>query len=101
MIRGDLLMAIPDRDVAAAEASFQAAHDIAERLGIRMSQLRAATRLCRLWTDAGDPERGRRVLRPVFDTFTEGFDTLDLIEAKEALGSAGAHDLAQGLGRSA
>jgi tetratricopeptide (TPR) repeat protein len=94
MMRGDLLMALPDRDQAAAEADFQAAHDIAERIGVRMSRLRAATRLCRLWTDARDPARGQRVLRPVFDAFTEGFDTLDLLEAKEALGSAGAHDLA-------
>ena len=94
VLRGDLLMAIPDRDVAAAETSFQVAHDIAERLGLGMSRLRAATRLCRLWTDAGAPDRGQRVLRPVFDAFSEGFGTLDLIEAKEALRSAGAHDLA-------
>ena len=48
-------------------------------------QLRAAIRLCRLSRERGDSEQGRRVLSDVYETFTEGFTTADLIEAGELL----------------
>ena len=50
-----------------------------------MAALRAATRLARLRIAEGDPEAAARMLRPVYDTFTEGFDTADLISARELL----------------
>jgi hypothetical protein len=52
-----------------------------------MSQLRAALRLCRLRCEEGEVEEGSQVLRPVYETFTEGFVTADLIEARSLLGS--------------
>ena len=39
-------------------------------------------RLCR---DEGKPQQARELLAPVYDWFTEGFDTLDLKEAKALL----------------
>jgi hypothetical protein len=39
----------------------------------------------RLWRDQGKREEARDLLAPVYGWFTEGFDTLDLKEAKELL----------------
>jgi predicted ATPase len=50
-----------------------------------MIRLRAATRLGRLWQAAGEPEAAARTLGPVYATFTEGFATADLLEARDLL----------------
>ena len=42
--------------------------------------------LARLWRDQGKPQQARELLAPVYGWFTEGFDTLDLKEAKALLG---------------
>ena len=39
----------------------------------------------RLWKDHGRPHQARELLAPVYGWFTEGFDTLDLKEAKALL----------------
>ena len=49
-------------------------------------ELRAATSLARLWRDQGKVQQARELLAPVYGWFTEGFDTLDLKEAKTLLG---------------
>jgi predicted ATPase len=48
-------------------------------------ELRAATSLARLWRDQGKTPQARELLSPVYGWFTEGFDTLDLKEAKALL----------------
>ena len=47
--------------------------------------LRAAMSMARLWRDQGKLEEARDLLAPVYGWFTEGFDTLDLKEAKALL----------------
>jgi predicted ATPase len=49
-------------------------------------KLRAAMSMARLWRDHGKPQQARELLAPVYGWFTEGFDTLDLKEAKALLG---------------
>ena len=44
--------------------------------------LGAAMRMARLWRDQGKRDEARDLLAPVYGWFTEGFDTLDLKEAK-------------------
>ena len=83
----DVLGALAEAGPGSAEPSFQRAYDEAARLDARMSQLRAAVRLCRLWRDQGNLEQGRRVLQAIYETFTEGFATVDLTEARELLQS--------------
>jgi hypothetical protein len=41
--------------------------------------------LARLWRDQGKSLQARELLAPVYGWFTEGFDTLDLKEAKALL----------------
>ena len=45
----------------------------------------AATSLARLWRDQGKRDEARALIAPVYGWFTEGFDRLDLKEAKELL----------------
>ena len=53
-----------------------------------MFELRVATSLARLWRDQGKLVEARDLLSPVYGWFTEGFDTLDLKEAKLLLEEA-------------
>ena len=48
-------------------------------------ELRAALDLARLWHDQGKRTEARDLLSPIYDWFTEGFDTQDLKEAKALL----------------
>jgi predicted ATPase len=41
--------------------------------------------IARLWRDQGKRKEARELLAPVYGWFTEGFDTLDLKEAKTML----------------
>ena len=83
LVRGDLLLATGDRIMA--EESYRRALAIAKQQGTRLYELRGATALARLWRDEGKRTEARNLLAPVYDWFTEGFDTLDLKEAKVLL----------------
>jgi predicted ATPase len=48
-------------------------------------ELRAAMSMARLWRDQGKRDEARELLASVYGWFTEGFDTLDLKEAKTLL----------------
>ena len=87
LLKGDLLLALPHVNRADAELWFQRAFDVAQGLDARMPQLRAAVRLCRLRRVRANGDQGGRVLRAVYDTFTEGFTTADLAEANALLES--------------
>ena len=87
LLKGDLLLAVPQASGFAAEPWFQRGFDLAEDLDAKMSQLRASVRLCRLWRDQGKPGKGSRPLRALYETFTEGFATVDLREASDLLTS--------------
>ena len=67
------------------ESRFHVALAIARGQSARSFELRAATSLARLWRDQGKREEARGLLAPVYGWFTEGFDTLDLKEAKALL----------------
>jgi predicted ATPase len=86
-VRGELLLlqGAPGA-AAAAEDHFRQALDWALRQGALSWELRAATSLARLLRrDQRRSIDATAVLKPVYDRFTEGFDTADLIEAKRLL----------------
>jgi predicted ATPase len=70
---------------AAAEDRFRQALARARQQSALSWELRAATSLARLWRDQGRPAEGMALLQPVYDRFTEGFDTRDLKAAKALL----------------
>jgi predicted ATPase len=84
-LKGELLLAAPAKASTAAEACFHKAIEIARSQKAKSWELRAATSLARLWRDQGKPDDARALLAPVYDWFTEGFDTADLEEAKALL----------------
>jgi len=88
LLKGDLLAALAADDRsrrADAEPWYRLAFDRAGELGARMSRLRAATRLGRLWQTDGEAEAVAGILRPIHASFTEGFATADLVEARDLL----------------
>jgi predicted ATPase len=84
-IRGEILLKHDPANTAPAEGAFLAAIAIAQQQKARSFELRAATSMARLWRDQGKRDEARDLLAPVYGWFTEGFDTLDLKEAKALL----------------
>ena len=68
-----------------AEACFQQALDITRRQEAKSLELRAAMSLAQLWQQQGKRHEAHDLLAPVYNWFTEGFDTVDLQEAKALL----------------
>jgi class 3 adenylate cyclase/predicted ATPase/tRNA A37 threonylcarbamoyladenosine biosynthesis protein TsaE len=68
-----------------AEAYFNHALAVARKQQAKSWELRAAMSMARLWRDQGKRAEARELLAPVYGWFTEGFDTLDLKEAKALL----------------
>ena len=83
LLKGDLLAALEATGEAVPIGSlstYELALEQARRIGARMSELRAATRLCRsAHSDSAVARFGD--LQAVLGTFTEGFGTADLVEA--------------------
>jgi predicted ATPase len=70
---------------AAAEDHFRQALDGARQQRALSWELRAATSLARLLRNQCRPADAAVCLRPIYDRFTEGFGTADLIAAKQLL----------------
>jgi predicted ATPase len=87
-VKGELLLLQGGSSAAAtAENHFRQALDWAHRQGALSWELRAATSLARQLRDQSRAADALALLQPVFDRFTEGFDTPDLKAAKALLGS--------------
>jgi predicted ATPase len=85
-IKGELLLLQgPPTAAARVEDHFRKALDWARRQGALSWELRAATSLGRLLRDQGRRADAIALLQPVYDRFTEGFDTADLKAAKALL----------------
>ena len=68
-----------------AEDCFHQALDIAHRQGAKLLELRAACSLARLWQQQGKKEEAHQLLAEIYGWFREGFDTVDLKEARALL----------------
>jgi len=72
-----------------AEACFRKSIEIAQRQQAKSLELRTAMSLARLYRGQDRAKGARDLLAPVYGCFTEGFDTLDLREAKALLEELG------------
>jgi len=83
---GEIALLSPKPEKAKAEEYFDRALEVARKQQAKSWELRAAMSMARLWRDQGKRNEARDLLAPVYGWFTEGFDTLDLKEAKALLG---------------
>ena len=88
-LRGDLLGRLPSNDWTEVETCFRTALSVAREQGSRGLELRAAVSLASLLNGQGRRDEARDLLVPVYGSFTEGFDTPDLQEAKALLDELG------------
>ena len=84
-LKGELLLAQSDGNQIEAEACYHKALEVARSQQAKSWELRAAMSLSRLWGKQGKREEAKNLLAPVYDWFTEGFDTADLKDAKALL----------------
>ena len=88
-VNGLLLAPELGGDAKPAEECFMRALEVARSQPAKTLELRAARDLARLWHEQGRSDEARDLLAPVYDWFTEGFDTADLMQAKALLDALG------------
>ena len=82
---GEIALMSPEPDAAKAQEYFEHALTVARQQQAKSWELRAAMSIARLWRDQGKVQQARELLAPVYNWFTEGFDTADLKEAMALL----------------
>ena len=84
-VLGELFQQQPTPDSGAAEATFLKALEAARSQEAKGFELRAGISLARFWQSQGKRREAYELLGPIYNWFTEGFDTRDLREAKALL----------------
>jgi predicted ATPase len=82
---GEIELMSSEPDATKAQAYFERALAVARAQQAKSWELRVATSLARLWRDQGKRDEPHDLLAPIYGWFTEGFDTLDLKEARALL----------------
>ena len=82
-IAGEVALMSPEADTAKVEPLFKHALAIGRAQQAKSLELRAAMSTAELWRDQGKRRQAHDLLAPVYDWFTEGFDTLDLKRAAQ------------------
>ena len=81
-VAGEITLLGTEPDAAKAETCFASALEIARKQKAKSWELRAAMSMARLLYAQGRRGSARDILAPVYGWFTQGFDTLDLRQAK-------------------
>jgi predicted ATPase len=84
-LKGELLLQQHADHQAEAETCFHHALAIAQSQHAKSWELRAAASLARLWQQQGKSQEAADLLAPVYNWFTEGFETADLMDARALL----------------
>jgi predicted ATPase len=87
-LQGELLLKAEGRKWKAEETSeayFRQALEVARQQQAKSLELRAAVSLSRLWQQQGKRDAARQLLREVYTWFSEGWNTVDLQEARALL----------------
>jgi predicted ATPase len=82
---GEITLLAPEPDAAKAEAHFDRALLIAREQKAKSWELRSAMSMARLWRDQARRRHAHELLAAVYGWFSEGFDTLDLKQARTLL----------------
>jgi len=85
-IKGEVLLRLAANDsMSAAEGCFFGAIALAREQDALLWELRAVLSLARMRTKQNRQDEGKRILASVYDRFTEGFETTDLLSARDLL----------------
>jgi predicted ATPase len=84
-LKGELLLQQASDNQTEVESCFHHALESARTQQAKSFELRTATSLARLWHQKGKRQEAHDLLAPVYNWFTEGFDTADLKDAKALL----------------
>ena len=84
-VAGELERRRADGDLGVAEQRYRKAIEIARNQGAKWWELRAAKSLAQLLRDTNRGDEAREMLAEIYSWFTEGFDTVDLKDAKALL----------------
>jgi tetratricopeptide (TPR) repeat protein len=85
LLKGELLLAISPENRTEAAGIFKAILAKRGHMGGKIVALQAATRLCQLEMMEGKAEQSGQALAEIYESFTEGFDTVDLRAARKVL----------------
>jgi predicted ATPase/DNA-binding winged helix-turn-helix (wHTH) protein len=88
-VKAELLCAMPQGNVDEAESCLMQSLELSRRQGAHAWELRTANTLAKLLADRGRRESAIALLKPVFEQFTEGFDSADQVIAKDLLSMLG------------
>jgi len=84
-VKGNLLLIGSTGNKSGAEEMYWRAIEVARGQNAKSVELRASMSMALLLQSTGKPEQALELLQPVYDWFTEGLDTKDLVQAKELL----------------
>lgn len=82
---GEIALLLPKPDPVKAEVFLDRALGVARKQQAKSWELRSAMSMARLWRDQGKRNEARDLLAPVYGWFSEGFNTLDMKQAKAML----------------
>jgi predicted ATPase/class 3 adenylate cyclase len=85
LFKGELLLVTSPQDKAEAAQIFKRVLDGAEQVEGKLIALQAATRLCKLEMMEGKAQLSGQKLAEIYNSFTEGFETIDLRQARAVL----------------
>jgi predicted ATPase len=88
-LKGELLLKQNASNAGAAQECFARAIEVARRQSAKSFELRATMSLARLLASQNHRDEARTMLAAIYNWFTEGFDTADLIDAKALLDELG------------
>jgi predicted ATPase len=88
-LKGELLLKQSHSNSTEAQSCFRRAIEVARKQCAKSFELRATMSLARLLASQGLRDEARTMLADIYNWFTEGFDTADLIDAKALLDELG------------
>jgi predicted ATPase len=84
-LKGDALRTHSTPNVSSAERALSEALTMARRQRAKSWEIRSSTSLAQLYAAEGRPEKARDILTPIYNAFTEGLGTPDLLDARTIL----------------
>lgn len=84
-VKGEILASMSPQDTSEGEAYLLESLQLARQRELLSLELRSGISLARLWADRAERDKALELLDPIFDRFSEGFQTRDLVAAANLL----------------